>query len=129
MRAALAAPDRVRALILLDTQAGPEAPEAIEAYGSMADTWLEVGPVDDLVNIIAGIIIDEPEANAHWIAKWRELDERAGRDGMMAASACLSGREDITDRLGEVSCPAVVIHGTEDTAITMEQAETSDRNN
>ncbi len=70
------------------------------------------------------LIIDEPEANAHWIAKWRELDERAGRDGMMAASACLSGREDITDRLGEVSCPAVVIHGTEDTAITMEQAET-----
>jgi 3-oxoadipate enol-lactonase len=124
LRAALAAPDRVRALILLDTQAGPEAPEAIEAFGSMTGTWLEVGPVDDLVNIIAGIIIDEPEANAHWIAKWRELDERAGRDGMMAASSCLCGREDITDRLGEISCPAIVIHGTEDTAITMEQAET-----
>ena len=123
LRAALTAPERVRGLILLDTQAGAEAPEAIEAYGGMTQAWLEVGPVDDLVEVIAGIIIDEPEANAHWIAKWRELDERAGRDGMMAASNCLYGREDITDRLGEIECPAIVIHGTEDTAITMEQAE------
>ncbi len=124
LRAALTAPERVRGLILLDTQAGAESPEAIEAYGGMTQAWLEVGPVDDLVDVIAGIIIDEPEANAHWIAKWRELDERAGRDGMLAASNCLYGREDITDRLGEIECPAIVIHGTEDTAITMEQAET-----
>ena len=44
-------------------------------------------------------------------------------DGMKAASDCLLGRDDITDRLGEITCPAIVIHGTEDTAITMEQAE------
>lgn len=123
LRAALTAPDRVRALILLDTQSGGEHPEVIEGYQQMIDTWVAAGPVDELTEIIANIIIAEPEANAEWIAKWKELDERAGRDGMQAAGACLLGREDITDRLGEITCPAIVIHGTEDTAITMEQAE------
>ena len=32
-------------------------------------------------------------------------------------------RDDMTDRLGEITCPAIVIHGTEDTAITMDRAE------
>ena len=36
---------------------------------------------------------------------------------------CLATRDDITDRLGEITCPALVVHGTEDTAITMDRAE------
>ncbi len=123
LRAALTAPDRVRGLILLDTQAGGEDPAVMEGYQQMMDTWMAAGPIDELTEIIANIIIAEPEANAEWIAKWKELDERAGRDGMKAASDCLLGREDITGRLGEITCPALIVHGTEDTAITMEQAE------
>jgi pimeloyl-ACP methyl ester carboxylesterase len=124
LRAALTAPERVRALILMDTQAGGENPAVAEAYQQMIDTWMAVGPIDELTDIIANIIIAEPAANADWVAKWKELDERAGREGMKAASACLLGRDDITDRLGEITCPALVIHGTEDTAITMDLAET-----
>ncbi len=124
LRAALTAPERVRALILMDTQAGGEDPAVAEAYQQMIDTWMAVGPIDELTDIIANIIIAEPAANAEWVEKWKELDERAGRDGMKEASACLLGREDITDRLGEITCPALVIHGTEDTAITMDLAET-----
>jgi 3-oxoadipate enol-lactonase len=123
LRAALTAPDRVRALILLDTQAGVEVAAVEEGYQQMIDTWVAAGPVDELTDIIANIIIAEPTANAEWIGKWKELDERAGREGMKAASACLLGRDDITDRLGEITCPALVVHGTEDTAITMDLAE------
>lgn len=123
LRAALTAPDRVRGLILLDTQAGGEHPDVLDGYQQMMDTWVAAGPVDELTEIIANIIIAEPAANAEWIAKWKELDERAGRAGMKAAGDCLLGRDDIADRLGEITCPAIVIHGTEDTAITMEQAE------
>jgi len=120
LRAALTAPDRVRALILLDTQAGGEPPEVLEGYRQMIDTWVEVGPVDELAETIANIIIAEPEANAEWIAKWRELP----KEQMRQPGECLLGRDDVTDRLGEITCPALVIHGTEDSAITMEQAET-----
>jgi 3-oxoadipate enol-lactonase len=35
----------------------------------------------------------------------------------------VSRREDITDRLGEIDQPAIVIHGEEDAAIEMERAE------
>src|ERR1039457_2529062 len=44
LRAALLAPQRVRALVLIDTQAGVEDPERLPAYRQMQQTWLQVGP-------------------------------------------------------------------------------------
>ncbi len=35
---------------------------------------------------------------------------------------CLMDRDDITGRLGEISCPALIVHGTADPAITLAQA-------
>jgi pimeloyl-ACP methyl ester carboxylesterase len=32
-------------------------------------------------------------------------------------------RDDVSGRLGEITCPALVVHGTEDTAISMADAE------
>ena len=43
MRAALLAPERVRALVLIDTQSGVEDPERLPAYRQMQQTWLEAG--------------------------------------------------------------------------------------
>ncbi len=42
---------------------------------------------------------------------------------MQAPADCLFERDDITDRLGEIDCPALVIHGTADVSIEMELAE------
>src|SRR5437588_2885813 len=70
MRAALLAPQRVRALVLIDTQSGTEDPERLPAYQQMQQTWLQAGPVDELTEAIANLIIGEPELNAAWIAKW-----------------------------------------------------------
>lgn len=119
LRAALTAPDRVRGLILLDTESGVPAPETMEAEQGMVDMWLSVGPVDELANPIATLIIDDPVENPKWIAKW----QAAPKESMLEPARCLHGREDITDRLGEISCPALVVHGTEDTAIEMHKAE------
>ena len=54
-----------------------------------------------------------------WIAKWQARP----KESIVQPGACLLGRDDITDRLGEITCPALVVHGTEDTAITMDRAE------
>ena len=32
-------------------------------------------------------------------------------------------RDDVTDRLGDITCPALVVHGTEDVSISMDKAE------
>jgi 3-oxoadipate enol-lactonase len=123
MRAALLAPERVRALVLIDTQAGVEDPERLPAYRQMQQTWLEVGPVDELAEAIAGLIIGDPLLNEVWIAKWRALP----RNTMGPPGDCLMSRDDISDRLGEISCPAIVFHGTADQSIEMELAEALSR--
>jgi pimeloyl-ACP methyl ester carboxylesterase len=119
LRAALLAPDRVRALVLIDTQSGTEDRERLPAYRQMQHTWLEVGPVDELAQTIANLIIGDPVLNEPWIAKWRQLP----LDSMRAPGDCLFDRDDITDRLGEISCPAIVFHGTADQSIEIEKAE------
>jgi pimeloyl-ACP methyl ester carboxylesterase len=119
LRAALFEPERVRALVLIDTQAGTEDPQRQPAYRQMQQTWLEVGPVDELAQAIAGLILGDPALNEQWIAKWRELPRAA----MQAPGDCLFERDDITDRLGEISVPALVIHGTADMSIEMALAE------
>jgi pimeloyl-ACP methyl ester carboxylesterase len=32
-------------------------------------------------------------------------------------------RDDITDRLGEITCPALVVHGSDDVSISMDKAD------
>jgi pimeloyl-ACP methyl ester carboxylesterase len=119
LRVALTAPDRVRALILLDTQAGVEDPEAVPLYEGMRDTWLAAGPVDELVEAVAGLIISDPEVNQVWIDKWKQQPN----DYIQQPFATLMSRDDVTGRLGEITCPALVVHGTEDVSISMDKAE------
>src|ERR1700726_4928941 len=68
LRAALLAPERVKALVLIDTQAGVEDPERLPAYRQMQQTWLQLGPVDELAETIADLIIGDPMLNQIWIA-------------------------------------------------------------
>ncbi len=119
LRAALLAPDRVGALVLIDTQAGVEDPERLPAYRQMQETWLQVGPVDDLTGVVSNLIIGDPMLSEAWIAKWKTLAPAS----MRAPADCLFERDDITDRLAEISCPAIVFHGTADLSIEMERAE------
>jgi 3-oxoadipate enol-lactonase len=119
LRAALLAPERVRALVLIDSQAGVEDPERLPAYRQMQEIWLNQGPNDDLVGAIAHLIIGDQELSEPWIAKWKALAPAS----MQAPADCLFDRDDITDRLGEISCPAIVFHGTADISIEMPLAE------
>jgi pimeloyl-ACP methyl ester carboxylesterase len=119
MRAALLAPERVRALVLIDTQSGTEDPERLPAYRQMQQTWLQVGPVDELAQTVANLIIGDPALNEVWIAKWRKLPQ----ESLKAPGDCLFDRDDITDRVGEITCPAIVFHGTADSSIEIAKGE------
>jgi len=120
LRAALLAPQRLLGLVLLNTQAGPEDPSHIEGYRQMMLDWISQGLSEDAAQYVANIIIAEPAENAHWIAKWKA---RKNLSSLMAATECLLGREDISDRLAEITAPALVVHGTEDSAIPVPLAE------
>jgi len=118
LRVALTAPERVRALVLIDTQAGTEDPATIEPYEALHSTWLEHGP-GPVQEIIAGLILG-PGDWPDWYAKWARLEP----EQFSAAFRCLMHRDDVTGRLGEIVAPTLVIHGTADAAIPVSKAET-----
>ncbi|MDQ3146283.1 MAG: alpha/beta hydrolase [Actinomycetota bacterium] len=119
LRAALHAPERVRALVLIDTQAGVEDPQAIPGYQAMVADWEANGP-KNVGDIVADLIIGDPDASRPWLAKWEDYPGSRLR----VAFDCLVGRDDVTARLGEIGCPALVVHGTADESIDMASAET-----
>ena len=68
LRAALTAPERVRGLVLIDTQAGVEDPEALPLYQGMNDEWVTNGP-GNVQDGIAALILGSAD-HAPWFAKW-----------------------------------------------------------
>lgn len=119
LRAALLAPERVRALVLVDSQARADTPEEQAGYRAMFATWMGEGPLDEVAATVAGMIIGDPAVAEPWVAKWKA----APRDRILHPSEALVGRDDVSDRLGEITCPALVVHGTRDVAIPLTTAE------
>ena len=119
LRAALLAPERVRGLILIDTQAGTEDPDVVPLYQGMLDEWVAAGPSDALASVIASIILGEPGIDAAYTAKWQSRP----KEGIAQPGVTLLTRDTVEDRLGEITAPALVVHGTADAAISMDKAE------
>lgn len=119
LRAALESPDRMSALVLIDSQAGVDPPEVTEGYEGMLAAL--TGDDDEafamVADMVGGLILGTDELKAEWIPKWQGRRTTPGLD--LAGGALLS-RDDITTRLGEIACPSLVIHGTADQAIPLE---------
>lgn len=117
LRAALERSERIAGLVFIDSQAGPEEPEQVAVYGGLVDAWREQ-PTRALADAVADVILGTADREP-WIRKWLEFPP----DAIVEPFECLVGREDLHDRLDEITCPALVIHGTADVAISMEKAE------
>lgn len=117
LRAALLAPERVLGLGLIDTQAGPENPDLVPVYKALLEAWLQ-GPTVELAETVADIILG-PADHGPWVSKWMARPH----DWVVEPFNTLVSREDIHDRLGEITCRALVLHGDADAAISMDLAE------
>jgi len=124
LRAALLAPQRVRGLILIDSQAGTEDEANRGGFEQLHQTWLDQGP-GPVQEVVAAIILGPGQWDG-WHAKWAEQYAQWAPDNLGQLTwpfRCLMDRDDITGRLGEISCPALIIHGSADTAIPVAKAE------
>jgi len=121
LRAALAHPHRVRALILIDTQAGPEDAEHLESYQGMLEALSggDEATRSAVFDVVGGLILGDPALEAEWKVRWMATEPAR----IVDPGGALLDRDDITDRLGEITCPALIVHGTADTAIPIEKAE------
>jgi pimeloyl-ACP methyl ester carboxylesterase len=121
LRAALAHSARVRALVLIDSAADTDDAETIEGYQGMLHVFGN-GTDEEragVFEIVSGLILGDADLGAEWIPIWNELD----REQLTLAGGALLDRDDVSDRVGEITCPILTVHGTEDQAIAMARAE------
>jgi pimeloyl-ACP methyl ester carboxylesterase len=121
MRAAIAHPDRVRAIVLLDSSADPDDDEMNDGNRAMVHV-LTAGTPEARArvwHVVAGVLLGDDALSAHWIPRWDTIDDAQ----LTLAGECLVGRDDLTPQLGEIACPVLSIHGTDDQPIAMERAE------
>jgi pimeloyl-ACP methyl ester carboxylesterase len=124
MRLALTHPEAIRDMVLLDTQARPEDPERVERYDAFCEVvWdgqLEaVEPALPPIFFSDRFIAEHPDEVEAWLGFLRGGNHR----GMVMATRGVNGRDDITDRLGEIGVPTLVLHGSEDAAIDVDRGE------
>ncbi len=113
LRAALSHGDRVRGLVLISTAARAEARETIDGYRTMLDHWIGAQPLDDVAAAVATTILGTSELAEQWIPAWIRTRPTFTR----WVGECLLDRDDISDRLGDITVPSLVVHGTADIAI------------
>lgn len=119
-RAALAEPDRVRGIVLTGTSVRLLSDEEHSGYSQLAQAWLNVGPVGDIANAVLGIqFAPAPYDGSRYIARWQSKPPAAWAE----VWATILNRDDIIDRVAEIKCPALVIHGTDDQAFPVAAAE------
>jgi 3-oxoadipate enol-lactonase len=119
LRCALTHPEVVKALILIDTQAGVEDQERLAGYLQLTDEWADSGLKESTADIVESIILGDGWAGA---GAWREKWRRFGGVNIKGCMQTLASRDDITGRLGEITVPALVIHGDADAAIDLSLA-------
>jgi pimeloyl-ACP methyl ester carboxylesterase len=117
LRAALVAPRRVKGLVLISSQAGVDDEATLAGYRQLLETWRTLGPIDPLVERVGGLPHAPRPHWEPWTSRWRE----APKERLALAGGCLLDRDDITARLGEISCPAIVFHGDADHAIPIQR--------
>lgn len=118
-RFALKHPDRVRALVIFDSYERMEAPETKEAYQQFRDVVVDQGFNDEIVATFVQLLFHPSYDASTWIAKWRgrsPLSRAFGYDAMFS-------RDDINDRLGDITCPSIVFHGEANPANLPEVAQ------
>ena len=75
--------------------------------------------------MVASIILGPGQWDG-WYAKWNEQYGQWAPDGLGQLTwpfRCLMDRDDLTGRLAEITCPALIVHGTADAAIPLARGE------
>jgi len=124
MRLALAHPEVVRSLLLLDTDAGPEEAERAPRYEAMAQMAREQGPEAVMAGVLPLFFSQGfMQARPQELQRFKEQFLDINRDGIYRATRAVTRRRDITDEIRRIRVPTLVIVGDEDIATTREKAE------
>ena len=117
-------PDRVKGLVLVDTQDEawdkPRNDQWLQTVDTIAAGW---GP--ELSPQVASLLMSEQFLNSHpaWTGAWTNEVTRYDLRGQSNLGRAIAGREDYSLRTSEINFPVLVVHGTADQAITIDVAK------
>ncbi len=115
------AKDRVGALVLCDTRATPDTPDARKGREATAHAV-----EDDGIGVLAERMIPNLVTPAAPEALKRDLEKMItenSADGAAAALRAMAQRRDFTGALKEIACPALVVVGDHDTLTPPAEAQ------
>ena len=127
LRAALEAPERVSALILMDTDAGPEKPLRILKYRVMgvgASTFGVKPFVPAVLKMMFGA--STLRNNHELVNEYREIFAGIDTESVVNSLPSLTKRGSVVAQLGEIKVPSVVIVGEEDKSLPVARSELID---
>ena len=120
MRAALLQPDRVKALVLIDSEGSALVEDEKTLYKSLYEAMLESGMAGPLGETLASFLFAPDYSGVDfWRGKWNSRNPERWAD----ATECLFERDDIDDRLSEIKCPTLIFHGDLDASIPLERGK------
>lgn len=126
MRLALAYPDFLEGLVLIDSRADPHPEHQRDQYANLAESALEAGEIPDATyDVMTYNYFGETSRSERTdlVDRWEERIRTYPVEAVYEELFCWLGREDVTDRLPEVEVPTLVLHGEEDVSIEPEHGE------
>jgi 3-oxoadipate enol-lactonase len=119
---------RVSGLVLADTRAEADGPDARAARDRMADLVRREGPAGVANEMLPKLLGETTKRlRPDLSVTVRGLIEANGPDGIEAAILAMKDRADHTTRLSSINCPTVVICGSEDVVTRPEECEAMSR--
>ena len=110
---------RLRGLILCDTRAAADTPEAAAARHGMAERVLREGPAPLVESMLPRLFAETTrQRQPQVVEQLRQVMMAGDPRGMAAAARGMAERPDMTPMLGEIRCPTLVLVGQNDVIST-----------
>lgn len=117
-------PERVRALMLMDTRAAADSPEAAAKRGELAQAVIEAGDPGPAIDAMIPRFFSKSteEYRPDLVVSIRRMMERNTARGVVGTLRALASRPDRRGELGSIRIPTLVIVGEEDAITPPEEA-------
>ncbi|MGC8775380.1 MAG: alpha/beta fold hydrolase [Chlorobaculum sp.] len=118
-------PELTKSLVLCDTRANADTPQAFSVRQEFRKAVMEKGSEEAAARMVPNFFAKETYAsNQQLVEKTRKSIVRQTPEDISEAMRAIAEREDSTEMLTEITCPTLIMNGMEDTATPPEIAAT-----
>lgn len=108
-------PELIDSLVLCDTRANADTPEALVARQKFRTAMMEKGSVEAAARMLPNFFAPETyESNQPLVEQTRQAIVRQSPSEISEAMRAIAKRKDSTELLGEITCPTLIINGMND---------------